>query len=103
MFIFLLMITMAILFAIGGFLIWKKERISLIHSYHYSRVSEEDKKDYSQEVGKSMLLIAVGLMINGVVGLVTETFYGWIFFVVFFVLGFIKMSKAQNKYNGGWF
>ena len=26
-----------------GYLVWKKEKISLFHDYHYEKVSEEDK------------------------------------------------------------
>ena len=94
---------MAILFLILGLFIWKKQRISLIHSYHPSKVSEEDKKDYTEEMGKSLILIALGLILDSIMEFITEIYYGWMFFIVFFVLTLIKMTKAQRKYNEGWF
>lgn len=39
MFSLLIMIPLAMLFFILGFLVWKKEKINLIHSYHYTKVS----------------------------------------------------------------
>ena len=29
-----------------GYMVWKKEKISLFHDDHYDRVSEEDKKAF---------------------------------------------------------
>ncbi len=39
-------------FVILGYLIWKKERISLLHGYHYDKVSDEDKKHFVPYRGK---------------------------------------------------
>lgn len=35
-----------IVFVILGYLIWKKEKISILHDYHYDKVSEVDKKAF---------------------------------------------------------
>ena len=40
------------LFLVLGYLLWKKERISLLHQYHYDKVSEEDKKAFCAVSGK---------------------------------------------------
>ena len=34
----------------------EKEQITLIISYHYQKVSEENKKYYTEEIGKSIIL-----------------------------------------------
>lgn len=100
---FILMIFLAMMFLILGLLIWKKEKIGLLHSYHYSKVLEEDKKSYTEEMGKSLIIIAIGLFLTGTVEFFSKTKNGWIFFVVSLLLGFVKMSRAQYKYNKGWF
>lgn len=99
----ILMFILGLIFLYLGWRIWKREQITLIHSYHYTKVSEEDKRSYTEVMGKSLIFIAIGLVLTGVTGFITKTSYGWIFFIIFFILAFIKMSKAQKKYNNGWF
>lgn len=36
-------------------------------------------------------------------GLVLMVFLGWLFSTIFSILGFMKMFKAQKKYNDGIF
>ncbi len=100
---FLIMISLGILLLIMGFFVWKKEKINLIHSFHYKKVAEKDKKDYTQEMGKSLILISIGLFLTGITVFITGSSYGWIFFIMLTLSAFKKMSKAQKKYNKGWF
>lgn len=51
MFELILMISMGLLFIFLGWRIWKKEQITLIHSYHYTKVAEKDKKAYTEKNG----------------------------------------------------
>ena len=44
----------ALVFIYLGCLMWKKEKITLLHSYHYDKVSPSDKKVY--QVGVLSLL-----------------------------------------------
>ncbi len=92
-----------IVFVSVGFLIWKKEKSSLIHSYHYTKLKEQDKKAYTQLMGKGVLLMGVGMILTGVIDYVTKTAYGWFAFGIFFVMGFVIITIAQRKYNGGFF
>ena len=41
-----------IIFLIVGWSIWKREKINLIHDYHYKNVAEADKKEYTALMGK---------------------------------------------------
>lgn len=34
-----------------GWEIWKKEKITLIHDYHYKKVKDADKKLYTEQMG----------------------------------------------------
>ncbi len=75
----------------------------MIHSYHYKKVSHENKKAYTEEIGKSIFFIGIGNLLTGIVDFFTKTAYGWMFFTIFFILAFMKMFKAQRKYNDGMF
>ena len=99
----ILMILSGSLFLFLGWRIWKKEHITLIHVYHYSKVSESDKKFYTEKMGKACIVIGIGMILTGIIDFVTKTAYGWIFFGVCFVWGLIMMYMAQRKYNGGIF
>ena len=51
-----------------GFLLWKRERIDIIHEYHVKKVKERDKKAYTMIMGKAMTVIAIGLVVSGIIG-----------------------------------
>ena len=38
--------VIGLVFITLGFLMWKKENITLLHSYHYEKVAPNDKKDF---------------------------------------------------------
>ena len=103
MFGLVLMVFSGLLFLYLGWRIWKKEEINLIISHHHQKVSEEDKKDYTEEIGKSIILIGIGMMLTGSIDFITKTAYGWLFFTIFSILAFLKMFRAQKKYNDGIF
>lgn len=87
------------LFFYLGFLLWKRERIDIIHDYHIKKVKERDKKAYTTIMGKAMTLIAIGLAVSGIIGVITD----WIPFGAAFILGLCMMLYAQIKYNHGIF
>lgn len=103
MFELFLMLVIGGTFVFIGLRIWKKEQISLIHDYHYSNVSEEDKTAYTKQMGKACMIMGIGMLLTGIVDFITKTPYGWVCFIVFFILGMIMMVRAQKKYNGGIF
>ena len=59
--------SVGIVFVILGWLIWKKEKISILHEYHYNRVTEEDKKVFCTLSGIGVFIIGIGLVITAVV------------------------------------
>lgn len=103
MFVLILMVFLGLLFLYLGWRIWKREEITLIHSYHYKKVSEEDKKAYTEEMGKLIIFIGIGMILTGAIDFITKTSYGWLIFTICFIVGFLKMFKAQKKYNNGIF
>lgn len=96
---FVLLLAVGIVFLVMGWLIWKKEKITLIHSYHCDKVSDANKGAYTALVGKGTLIIGVGILVTGVIDLMTQTGWGWIVFGVSFIVGLGFMIFAGIRYN----
>lgn len=105
MFLFelIIMIVIGSLSIFLGWRIWKKEQITLIHSYHYTKVAEADKKPYTEKMGKAIIIMGIGTFLTGVIDFVSNTAYGWIAFGISFIGGLIIIVLAQIKYNHGIF
>lgn len=103
MFELILTIIIGLIFIFLGWRIWKKEQITLIHDYHYTNVIEENKKPYTEKMGKACTIMGIGIMLTGIIDFISKTAYGWICFGIFFASGLTMMFIAQKKYNGGLF
>ena len=85
-----------------GLLIWKKERISLIHDYHYRNVRKEDIPSYCRLIGIGLTAVGAGICITGIFDLCGSA-YWWIPMLIGMIAGLIIMDRAQKRYNGSWF
>ncbi|MFI3228046.1 MAG: DUF3784 domain-containing protein [Clostridia bacterium] len=94
-------IIVSVVFLVLGYLIYKKQKINLIHSYHYKNVKDEDKKAYTKEFCKGMNTIAMVLLITSILNYVTNNEWFWIIFCLTFAYSFMIFRKAQMKYNSG--
>ena len=88
-----------IMFVVIGCLIWKKEMISLLHDYHYEKVSEDDKKSFCALSGIGVILIGIGLLVTAVIFGVTESLWSFSAFAAGFVSGIIMLIYAGRRYN----
>ena len=88
-----------ILCIVLGFLIWKKQKISLIHDYHYRNVKEEDVPSYTRQIGSGLIIIGSGILLTGMLDLLYSSLW-WAPLIIGFSLGLIVIIKAQKKYNG---
>jgi hypothetical protein len=84
-------------------LTWKKQKVSILHSYHYKNVKEEDLPAYSRQMGIGQIVVGTGLCLAGILRLLTKSFLSWSALIAGLVLGFGILHKAQMKYNGSWF
>ena len=82
-----------------GYLIWKKEKISLLHDYHYDKVSEADRKAFCTISGIGVLLIGIGIFVTAVLTAITYSMWSYIAFAVGFVAGLTMLIYAGIKYN----
>ena len=80
-------------------------RTDLIHDYHQSKV--KDKAAYGKAFGKSMLVIAISMLLSGIVGLFGDTKTIVIIALLVLLLGLsVGISCiiiVQKKYNNGIF
>ena len=82
-----------------GYLIWKKEKISLFHDYHYEKVSEEDKKAFCTISGIGVVLIGIGILTTAIIIGITDSLLSFVAFAVGFVVGLIMLIYAGIRYN----
>lgn len=91
--------AVGILLSVLGLLIWKKEMISILHSYHYDKVSPEDKSSFCRLSGIGVLVMGISMIISGVFAAITDSASSFIFFAVGFIAGLIMLITAGAKYN----
>ena len=84
--------------------------ISTLHSYHRSRVSEEDRIPFGKQVGLGTVLVGIGVIIFGILSAVTLYTEKEIFVVIGtailgigIVAGLFISFRAMIKYNKGVF
>ena len=94
--------AVGVLCIVLGLLIWLKRKVSLLHSYHYKNVKEEDLPIYCRWVGIGLCLIGLGIVVTGILNLFELSLW-WIPLLVGFVVGLAILCVAQKKYNGSIF
>ena len=91
--------VLALIFIYLGWLIWKKEKIILLHSYHYDKVSPSNKKLFCKISGWGVLLIGIGLLVTAIMIGITDSALSFIAFALGFVVGLVLLIYAGVKYN----
>ncbi len=92
-------LTVGAICIVLGVLLWKKQRVSILHEYHYRHVKEDDIPAYTRQMGIGLILIGAGIVIAGLLSLAGSSLW-WIPLSAGFVLGFLAICTAQKKYNG---
>ena len=88
----------------------RKGNISLLHSYHRKRVSEEDRLPFGKAVGLGMIIIGLALMIMGILSFVASSLQkgiyaniGTVILIAGLIVGLGISFYAMIKYNKGIF
>lgn len=82
-----------------GVVLWKKNKIELLHDYHYTHVKEKDRKAYTACMGKSLLIMALGPL-SGALQLWITNSLSLFVLVLWLVIGIVMLIHGQIKYNG---
>lgn len=88
-----------LLLSVIGWLIWSKEKISLLHEYHYRNVKPEDRFAFCLITGQGLGWIGGGLLISAVLLAVTESILSFLAFGVGLFLGLLLIRYAEHRYN----
>ena len=92
-------LAVAIACLVLGLLLWIKQKVSVLHDYHYKNVKREDIPAYARQIGIGLMIIGVGIGATGILNLFYSAFW-WVPLVLGFVIGIIVIIRAQKKYNG---
>ena len=90
---------LGVIFCAVGYLIWKKEKISLLHDEHYSKVSPEDRKAFCALSGWGVISVGLGLLITAVIVGITDSAWSFMAFAIGFAAGLTLLIRAGKKYN----
>ena len=82
-----------------GLLLWKKQRITLLHDYHYRNVTEENKPDFCRLAGQGVLCIGIGLLLTAVLLAFTDSPGSFLCFAAGFAVGIGLLVTAGRRYN----
>ena len=82
-----------------GILIWKKEKLNLLHIYHRDKVSEDDKPAFCKISGIGIVFIGIGMLISAILVSITDSPLSFIAFGVGFITGFVMLIYAGLRYN----
>ena len=82
-----------------GILLWKKQRITILHDYHYKHVKKDDIPAYTRQMGIGLIIIGAGIIITGLLNLAYSALW-WIPLLTGFVIGSVAIYRTQKKYNG---
>ena len=84
--------------------------ISSLHSYHRSRVSEEDRIPFGKQVGLGTIIVGIGIIVFSVLSSVTLytendifVLVGTAVLIIGIILGLVISFRAMIKYNKGIF
>lgn len=86
-----------------GYLIWIKQKINLLHSYHYQKVKKEDIPAYTKMMGIGLIVVGSGVILQGIFDLFNLSKIGNIFLYLSIIIGLLISHRGQKKYNGSWF
>lgn len=96
--------VIAAVILVTGIMVYRG-RTELIHSYHQTRVT--DKKGYGRAIGKSLIVLSIGIFASGIVALLGDSDAVIIAAVVLLfaaiIAGLVCIYKTQKRYNGGMF
>lgn len=84
--------------------------ISMLHSYHRKRVTEENVIPFGRLIGLGMIVIGISIAVGGALMSVATmiessilTVVGTVIMIAGIVIGSVIAFAAMKKYNGGIF
>ena len=92
------------LFIVLGLIIWKKQKITLLHGYNNRKVKKEDVKGYTESIGKAHIIMGIAMLLLVITNNADNYgFIGTILWMIGLVISLVIIIKTQKKYNAGIF
>ena len=91
--------VIGIVFVTLGYLMWIREKITLLHSYHNDKVSPSDKKVFCKISGWGVIFNGIGLLATAIIIGITDSALSFIAFALGFVVGLALLIYTGVKYN----
>ena len=88
-----------VLCVVIGWLIWKKEKLTLLHDYHYQYVEEKNKKAFCRAMGMGLLILGIGLLTTAFLLVLTDSAWSFLSLIIGFGIGFVLLIYAGIRYN----
>ena len=95
--------AVGLLLIVVGLLVWKKQKVALLHDYHWKNVRKKDLPAYCRLIGLGLVVMGAGAVLCGLVGVLTHSLKGLWCFAAGRAAGLVPMNQAQKSYNGSWF
>ena len=95
-------LAVGLLCIVLGILLWVKQKISILHDYHYQNVKKEDIPAYTRQMGIGLIIIGAGIGLTGLLNLSYSPAW-WIPLCAGLAAGLLVVHRAQMRYNGSWF
>lgn len=90
------LIFIGIIFIVcGGMIMGGKTQ--LIHSYHTKNITEENRKPYGRVVGAGVLIIGVGILLDGILSFFLDSTR--LVTIVSLIVSIVLIFYGQLKYN----
>jgi len=94
-----LFLFLGIIFAVLGWLIWKKQKMNLIISSHCDKVKDEDKKSYCKLFGTGAFVIGIGFLVSGACTPFVQSVVSFIPMTAGLITGLVMIVSSVMKYN----
>ena len=102
---FIVVIGVTVLTVVGlfslvlGLLLWKKQKINLLHDYHRNGVTFENTKAFCTLSGIGVVIIGAGCLVSALLLAITDALWSFIPFILGFIVGLSLLVLAGRKYN----
>lgn len=92
-------LILGFIFLILGYLLGIREKVNLLHSYHYKNLAKKDTRKFCKLSGLGLLFIGIGLLMTGFILINIKSLVSFIPSILGFIIGVGLLVKAGMKYN----
>ncbi len=97
---FVICLAVGILCMILGIIVWKKQKLSLIHDYHIQNIQPENVPAYTRQIGAGLILCGAGCWTIGTAIVTEKTGLLIVGLLLGLLIGTAILAGAQIRYGG---